>query len=411
MEPVWREKIMTWYARLGEHYGLHEETLSMATNYLDRFLSRKSCDTRQFMLVALACVVVATKVDDDAAFGDMSRWLKLGDGQFRSEDLKACEVHVLETLRFDLHPPTAGAAAGYFLRLLDNLPAGTLVERSARRLVKLARSDARCSARWSPTKLALSAVRLALRRGAPASLEIAWARRVLKTRLFERRDLLTLDAEISSCGVDLLDLEAASLQNREAACLRCKSSCEDAVFSARSASYAAAEMAAEWHACGGAWTCGACEAASDAASAAKLAASTAANAAAAARAAERAAEAEAKLDAEIEDAFASSQTDVSARDDAAAPATSPPLAVAPRTSASPANLVRCVSVSPGRLVRTVARVPSSAPRKVPRLSPTAGARVSVSPTSLRASRRASPSPVAPGRDRTTVFGRSFYPVE
>ena len=48
MSPQWRPKIMAWFDQLGDSFQLKAETLAMATNYLDRYLSRRSCGNVSF---------------------------------------------------------------------------------------------------------------------------------------------------------------------------------------------------------------------------------------------------------------------------------------------------------------------------------------------------------------------------
>ncbi|KAH8079575.1 hypothetical protein JL720_9322 [Aureococcus anophagefferens] len=52
MSEAWRTKIMAWFGQLGDSFKLKRETLSSATNYLDRYLSRRSCGNVNFQRVA-----------------------------------------------------------------------------------------------------------------------------------------------------------------------------------------------------------------------------------------------------------------------------------------------------------------------------------------------------------------------
>ncbi|KAH8046828.1 N-acetylgalactosaminyltransferase 7 [Aureococcus anophagefferens] len=60
----WRLKIVAWFDQLGDAFDMKPETIAMATNYLDRYLSRRSCGGVNLQLAATASIFLASKVEE-----------------------------------------------------------------------------------------------------------------------------------------------------------------------------------------------------------------------------------------------------------------------------------------------------------------------------------------------------------
>ncbi|KAK7231918.1 cyclin D1/2/4 [Aureococcus anophagefferens] len=106
MKEAWRTKIMAWFdqargprvaqrgvsrgrparAQLGESFKLKPETLSFATNYLDRYLSRR--------LASIASIFLASKIEETRPFRT-SDFVTLSDGLFSGSDLRLMELELL----------------------------------------------------------------------------------------------------------------------------------------------------------------------------------------------------------------------------------------------------------------------------------------------------------------------------
>ncbi|KAH8094392.1 N-acetylgalactosaminyltransferase 7 [Aureococcus anophagefferens] len=65
----WRLKIVAWFDQLGDAFDMKPETIAMATNYLDRYLSRRSCGGVNLQLAATASIFLASKVEEQRPFG------------------------------------------------------------------------------------------------------------------------------------------------------------------------------------------------------------------------------------------------------------------------------------------------------------------------------------------------------
>ena len=57
-----RTILVDWLVEVGEEYKLHDETLHLAVNYIDRFLSQMSVLRGKLQLVGTACMYIARYV-------------------------------------------------------------------------------------------------------------------------------------------------------------------------------------------------------------------------------------------------------------------------------------------------------------------------------------------------------------
>ncbi|KAH8052021.1 hypothetical protein JL722_10468 [Aureococcus anophagefferens] len=96
MSEAWRTKIMAWFGQLGDSFKLKRETLSSATNYLDR-------------LASIASIFLASKIEETRPFRT-SDFVTLSDGLFSASDLRLMELELLCTLKWHLNPPTVHAS-------------------------------------------------------------------------------------------------------------------------------------------------------------------------------------------------------------------------------------------------------------------------------------------------------------
>ncbi len=54
-----RSILIDWLVEVGEEYKLHTETMFLAVNYIDRFLSFMSVQRGKLQLVGTACMFIA----------------------------------------------------------------------------------------------------------------------------------------------------------------------------------------------------------------------------------------------------------------------------------------------------------------------------------------------------------------
>jgi hypothetical protein len=127
----WRRKLCEWIFEVVDHFGFDREVVSIALDYLDRFVSittmssGKPIAKREFQLVAVTSLYIAIKLHGEtdeldgprrklkiSAFQDLSR------GIFKEETIEAMERNILSTLKWRMNAPTAITFVAYYLRLL-----------------------------------------------------------------------------------------------------------------------------------------------------------------------------------------------------------------------------------------------------------------------------------------------------
>jgi cyclin A len=55
-----RSILVEWMLEVGQEHDLHTETIFLAVNYLDRFLSAMAVSKRKLQLVGTACMFIAS---------------------------------------------------------------------------------------------------------------------------------------------------------------------------------------------------------------------------------------------------------------------------------------------------------------------------------------------------------------
>ncbi|EJK56842.1 hypothetical protein THAOC_23185 [Thalassiosira oceanica] len=118
---AWRTMICDWNYKVVDHFGLDREIIAVAMSYLDRYMSTRSVkvDARSFQLTAVTTLHLATKLyAPTPAKLSISHFAALGRGHFTVEEIAACEKLVLESLDWQVHPPTPQAFCHDFMRLV-----------------------------------------------------------------------------------------------------------------------------------------------------------------------------------------------------------------------------------------------------------------------------------------------------
>ena len=206
----WRLKIVAWFDQLGDAFDMKPETIAMATNYLDRYLSRRSCGGVNLQLAATASIFLASKVEEQRPFRT-SDLVTLSGGLLQAADIRLMELELVSTLRWYLNPPTIHASIHQLLALLgaaSELDAGDAaeVEDAAVAYADRSRSDMAFLA-FPPSMIAVAAVLCALRarRADPARTEAFLA--VVKAADLPYASAPRAAERIRACGVLLLGLD------------------------------------------------------------------------------------------------------------------------------------------------------------------------------------------------------------
>lgn len=189
--PAWREKMVGWFEGVQVAFKLERCTVAAATDYLDRFLSKKSCTPLNFQLASVGCLFLAAKVEEQRPL-TTADLCQLTEGVFTREDVRLMELELLCVLKWRLHPPAAETLVGLIVELYGGA-AAEQVGVSALAYARQARRDLAFVGQGAV--VAGAAVLAALREHDAPRLEAErWAARLARVGLFGPRPLEALGA-------------------------------------------------------------------------------------------------------------------------------------------------------------------------------------------------------------------------
>jgi Cyclin, N-terminal domain/Cyclin, C-terminal domain len=110
-----REQIVEWSFRVVDYFRIDREVVAVSLSYLDRFLATCRCDRTSFKLAATTTLHLAVKLLYPCKLADLGILSDLSRGEFDMKDVCSMESHILHTLAWNLHPPTAVAFSAIFL--------------------------------------------------------------------------------------------------------------------------------------------------------------------------------------------------------------------------------------------------------------------------------------------------------
>lgn len=130
----WRSQIAEWFFKVADSLSMSREIVAVAVSYLDRYLSTLDDPTaalsrRQFQLVCLTCLYVATKLYDHKILPPVSI-VNLSRGCFTSQDIEDMERTILDALQWRLSPPTPLTFVKHLLLLLPRKSVSRPVRRT-----------------------------------------------------------------------------------------------------------------------------------------------------------------------------------------------------------------------------------------------------------------------------------------
>ncbi|XP_062393079.1 cyclin-A1 [Sardina pilchardus] len=97
--------LVDWLVEVGEEYKLNAETIVLAVNYLDRFLSSMSVLRGKLQLVGTAAILLAAKYEEVYP-PEVDEFVYITDDTYSKKQLLRMEHLLLKVLGFDLTVPT-----------------------------------------------------------------------------------------------------------------------------------------------------------------------------------------------------------------------------------------------------------------------------------------------------------------
>ncbi|XP_017777159.1 PREDICTED: G2/mitotic-specific cyclin-A [Nicrophorus vespilloides] len=101
-----RTILVDWLVEVAEEYKLYTETLYLAVNYIDRFLSFMSVVRAKLQLVGTAAMFIAAKYEEIYP-PDVGEFVYITDDTYSKKQVIRMEMLILKVLDFDISVPTA----------------------------------------------------------------------------------------------------------------------------------------------------------------------------------------------------------------------------------------------------------------------------------------------------------------
>lgn len=176
-----RSILVDWLVEVSEEYKLNTETLYLAVNYTDRFLSLMSVLRGKLQLVGTASMYIASKYEEISP-PDVSEFVYITDDTYTKKQVLRMEHLLLKVLDFRMNAPTTNCFLMHYLRFLklstnntsncstynqNQLLQGctevqSRIEHLSRYIAELTLIDADTFLSYLPSQIASSAIYLAL---------------------------------------------------------------------------------------------------------------------------------------------------------------------------------------------------------------------------------------------------------
>ena len=101
-----RAILVDWLVEVSEEYRLQSETLCLAVNYIDRFLSFMSVVRAKLQLVGTAAMFIASKYEEIYP-PEITEFVYITDDTYTKQQVLRMEKLLLKVLSFDLCAPSA----------------------------------------------------------------------------------------------------------------------------------------------------------------------------------------------------------------------------------------------------------------------------------------------------------------
>ncbi|XP_069599987.1 cyclin-A2 [Ranitomeya imitator] len=148
-----RAILVDWLVEVGEEYKLQNETLYLAVNYIDRFLSSMSVLRGKLQLVGTAAMLLASKFEEIYP-PEVAEFVYITDDTYNKKQVLKMEHLVLKVLSFDLAAPTI---IQYLNQYFRHQPVTSKVESLCLFLGELSLIDADPFLRFLPSVVAAAA--------------------------------------------------------------------------------------------------------------------------------------------------------------------------------------------------------------------------------------------------------------
>jgi lipoyl(octanoyl) transferase len=185
IDETWRQRVCEWSFNVVDEFGFDREVVSIAVNYLDRYVAKKASESEiisplLFQRVAVTALYLAIKLhgEIDPAIGPrrklrIATFVRLNGGRFSVDTLEVKEQKLLSSLNWKVNPPTTVTFVAVMLRLLpkwstcgrNNVPREQIASHiftSARCLTELSVGYSTFTFKFKPSVIAYACILCAL---------------------------------------------------------------------------------------------------------------------------------------------------------------------------------------------------------------------------------------------------------
>jgi len=158
-----RSILIDWLVEVSEEYKLNTETLYLAVNYTDRFLSQMSVLRGKLQLVGTASMYIAAKYEEISP-PDVTEFVYITDDTYTKKQVLRMEHLLLKVLDFRMNTPTTNNFLTHYLRFLkmNGLMVSNRVDHLARYLAELTLIESDTFLNFLPSQIAASSIYLAM---------------------------------------------------------------------------------------------------------------------------------------------------------------------------------------------------------------------------------------------------------
>lgn len=158
-----RSILIDWLVEVSDEYKLNTETLYLAANYTDRFLSMMSVLRGKLQLVGTTAMYIAAKYEEVSP-PDVTEFVYITDETYTKKQVLRMEHLILKVLNFHMNTPTINNFLTHYLRFLkmSGLNTSDKVEHMAHYLAELTLIDSKTFLGFLPSQIAASAIYLSL---------------------------------------------------------------------------------------------------------------------------------------------------------------------------------------------------------------------------------------------------------
>mmetsp|Transcript_25545 Transcript_25545/g.55387 ORF Transcript_25545/g.55387 Transcript_25545/m.55387 type:complete len:334 (-) Transcript_25545:828-1829(-) len=116
MRVAWRSKVTAWLLEFEEEFAISPDTIAVAVNFMDRYLSTTSTQKGIVQLLAMGAIFIASKIHETENPIGMTELRDLADGEYLESDIKLMELELLRVIQWKLNPVTPQSFMNHFMQ-------------------------------------------------------------------------------------------------------------------------------------------------------------------------------------------------------------------------------------------------------------------------------------------------------